>query len=168
MKKRTTAVLLLFALLALVAQTKVPDAAQFVGAPKSTPLQGAELDRRTTEVAGLLRCPVCQGLSVGDSPSAMAMNMKEQVRELLARGYTQEQILDYFEQSYGQFVLLKPKFQGTDALVWLLPLFALAIGAVLVFAKVQKLEKPRAAATAPAAPPADEYVSRVRQLVEKE
>lgn len=162
-------VLLVLAIVLFVAQTKVPDAAQFVGPPRSSPLTGADLDRRTAEVAGLLRCPVCQGLSVGDSPSAMAINMKEQVRELLARGYTEQQILNYFEKSYGQFVLLKPKFQGVNALVWLLPLFALAIGAVIAFAKARKLEEPPpAAAVANDAQPPDEYVQRVRKLVEKE
>jgi cytochrome c-type biogenesis protein CcmH len=153
-------------LLALWLQTtKVPDAAQFVGAPKGTPLQGTQLDTRTVEISGQLRCPVCQGLSVGDSPSAMALNMKEQVRELLARGYTREQILAYFEQSYGEFVLLRPKFRGVNSLVWLLPLIAFAIGAVLVATKIRKLEKPVAIAPADAG---DEYVNRVRQLVEKE
>ena len=142
----------------------MPDAAQFVGAPQGSPLAGAELATRTVEVAGQLRCPVCQGLSVGDSPSAMAMNMKEQVRELLARGYTRDQILAYFEQSYGEFVLLKPKFRGVNSLVWILPLLALAIGAVLVATKMRNLEQP--VATTAAAD--DEYVSRVRQLVEKE
>jgi cytochrome c-type biogenesis protein CcmH len=153
-----------FLLVLLLQTTKVPDAAQFVGAPQGSPLNGAELATRTIEVAGQLRCPVCQGLSVGDSPSAMAINMKEQVRELLARGYTRDQILAYFEQSYGEFVLLKPKFRGVNSLVWILPLLALAIGAVLVATKMRRLEQP--VATTAAAD--DEYVSRVRQLVEKE
>ena len=160
------ALLLIIVLLIATAQTKVPDAAQFVGAPQARPLQGAELDRQTVEVAGMLRCPVCQGLSVGDSPSAMAMNMKEQVRELLARGYSREQILSYFEQSYGQFVLLKPKFQGVNSLVWILPLLALAIGAGLVIFKMKKLERPVVVKQPADAP--DDYVSRVRKLVEKE
>jgi len=153
-----------FLLVLMLQATKVPDAAQFVGAPQGTPLQGAELATRTVEVAGQLRCPVCQGLSVGDSPSAMAMNMKEQVRELLARGYSRDQILAYFEQSYGEFVLLKPKFRGVNSLVWILPLLALAIGAVLVATKMRRLEQPVPTTAAMD----DEYVSRVRQLVEKE
>jgi cytochrome c-type biogenesis protein CcmH len=151
-----------FFLVALL-QLKVPDAQQLVGPPAAKPLAGAELDRRTVEIAQLLRCPVCQGLSVADSPAIMALNMKEQVRELLARGYSQEQILKYFEQSYGQFVLLKPKFQGVNALVWLLPLGALLLGLAIVLVKMNKLEAPP-----PAAPPSeDPYVARVRELVEK-
>ena len=157
--------------LAQTAQPQVPDAAQFVGQPKGAPLTGAELERRSHEVSALLRCPVCQGLSVADSKAEMAINMKGQVHDLLARGYTEEQILSYFEQSYGQFVLLKPKFQGVNTLVWLLPLLALIAGALIVFAKVKKLEQPAAAAPPNAPPPTpnvtdDPYLAQVRELVE--
>jgi len=149
--------------LLLMLQLKVPDAATFVGPPQSTPLTGAQLTQRTHEVSGLLRCPVCQGMSVADSPAEMAVNMKAQVHELLARGYTEEQILKYFELSYGQFVLLRPKFEGVNRLVWLLPLGALALGIGIVFFKLRKLE--RAPVAAPAAE--DPYLAKVRDLVDK-
>ena len=153
-----------FFLIALL-QVKVPDVQQYVGPPKGTPVVGAALDQRTNEVAGLLRCPVCQGMSVADSPSTVALDMKHQVRELLAQGYTQEQILGYFEHSYGQFVLLKPK----TPLVWILPVIALILGAAIVVFKLRKLEaapEPAPAAAEDAASPADPYVDRVRQLVD--
>jgi len=127
-------------LLIVLLQVRAPDAAQIVGAPRGVALQGAALDRRTMEIASLLRCPVCQGMSVADSPSTVALDMKAQVRELLARGYSEEQILSYFERSYGEFVRLKPKFSGVNALVWVLPLLALLIGVVLVSLKLRKLE----------------------------
>jgi len=152
-------------------QIKVPDAQQYVGAPKATPVSGPMLETRTNEVASLLRCPVCQGLSVADSPSTMAQDMKQQVKELLARGYSQEQILAYFEHSYGQVVLLKPKFQGLALMVWLLPIAALIFGAVVVFSKAKQLEKAPLvpAASTPAEPePVDPYLARVRELVEKQ
>jgi cytochrome c-type biogenesis protein CcmH len=159
----------MFAVLLLLLQLKVPDAAQFVGQPQGTPVTGAQLTQRTSEVSGLLRCPVCQGMSVADSPAEMAVNMKAQVRELLARGYTEEQILKYFELSYGQFVLLKPKFEGVTSMVWLLPVIALAIGGVVVFVKLRSLEAGPAAASTPVTPtaqnPDDEYLSRVRDMV---
>ncbi|HEX7152624.1 MAG TPA: cytochrome c-type biogenesis protein CcmH [Thermoanaerobaculia bacterium] len=146
---------------------KVPDAEQFVGKPKGTALAGQALYLRTNQVAALLRCPVCQGLSVADSPSEMAVNMKGQVRELLQRGYTEAQILQYFELSYGQFVLLEPKFEGVNTLVWLLPLAALIGGAVVVYFVLRKLSAPtagqRPAANAPR--PDDPYLARVREMV---
>jgi len=137
-----------------------------LGAPQGKPLSGAELDQKTYEIASLLRCPVCQGMSVADSPSTVALDMKAQVREMLSRGYTQEQILGYFEQSYGQFVLLKPKFRGVNTLVWILPILVLLGGAVLVISTARRLESPPAAERQP--PAADPYISRVRDLVEKE
>ncbi|HWO47871.1 MAG TPA: cytochrome c-type biogenesis protein [Solirubrobacterales bacterium] len=148
--------------LLLLLQLKVPDAAQFVGQPQGTPVTGQELNRRTNEVGGLLRCPVCQGMSIADSPAEMAVNMKGQVRELLERGYTEEQILRYFELSYGQFVLLKPK----TPIIWLLPVLALILGSVIVFFKLRQLEKAPASRTPqPATPEEDPYVARVRDLV---
>jgi len=151
-------------LFVLLLSLKVPDAEQFVGPPKGMPVAGAQLYQRTHEVASLLRCPVCQGMSVADSPSEMAINMKEQVRELLARGYTEEQILKYFEISYGQFVLLKPK----SPIIWMLPVIALAVGVVLVIIKFRNLSggPPSPPTPPPSTPESDDpYVARVRDLV---
>jgi cytochrome c-type biogenesis protein CcmH len=150
--------------LLLLLQLKVPDAEQFVGPPKGTPLAGETLRLETQRVGALLRCPVCQGMSVADSPSEMAINMKAQVHELLSRGYTEQQILDYFEKSYGQFVLLRPK----SGVVWALPVIALILGAVIVVAKIRSLEKPQATSNQqPATQSAtdDPYLARVRDLV---
>ncbi len=158
----------MIAILLLLLQLKVPDAAQFVGAPQGAPIAGARLDERTNDVSALLRCPVCQGMAVADSKAEMAVNMKAQVRELLERGYTEEQILKYFELSYGQFVLLEPKFEGFTSLVWLLPVIALAIGAAVVFFKLRKLEKPHPVTPQPRNPETeDPYLTRVRDLVGK-
>lgn len=150
----------------LLLSLKVPDAEQFVGPPQGTPVTGDALYKRTHEVGGLLRCPVCQGMAVSDSPSEMAINMKGQVRELLARGYTEEQILRYFELSYGQFVLLRPKMEGVTSMVWILPVLALVLGAGVVFFKIRKLEKLPPPAAATQQPTTDDpYLSRVRDLV---
>ena len=148
--------------LLLLLQLKVPDAAQFIGPPKGTPVAGAALEQRTNEVGQLLRCPVCQGMAISDSPAEMAVNMKGQVRELLARGYTEEQILAYFELSYGEFVLLRPK----SKMLWMLPVIALVLGAVVVFIKFRKLEK-EPPPTANRQPPTEEdpYLARVRDIV---
>ena len=104
-------------------------------------LTGDALEQQTQEIAANLRCPVCQGLSVADSPSEMAVNMKAEVRDMLARGYTREQIEAHFVRSYGEFVLLKPKFEGVNTLVWILPITALLAGAFLVRLKMRQLVK---------------------------
>ena len=132
-------------------------------APQATPLDGPALEQRTQEIASGLRCPVCQGLSIADSPSEMAINMKAEVRSMLAKGYTRQQIETYFVRSYGEFVLLEPKFQGVNALVWILPVTALLIGAFAVSRILRKLTaapqpKPRITAD-------DPDLARVRKLV---
>jgi cytochrome c-type biogenesis protein CcmH len=149
--------------LLLLLQLQVPDAEQFVGPPKGTPIAGEALFVRTNEVGRLLRCPVCQGMSIADSPAEMAVNMKHQVRELLSRGYTEEQILEYFELSYGEFVLLRPK----SRVLWMLPILALLLGLVVVFVKLRKLEQapPPTANGQPPTAPDDPYLSQVRDLV---
>ncbi|HEY2323298.1 MAG TPA: cytochrome c-type biogenesis protein [Thermoanaerobaculia bacterium] len=155
--------LALVAVLLLMA-VKVPDADTLVGPPKGQPLAGDELARTTQEIASTIRCPVCQGLSIADSPAEMAQNMRAQVRELLSRGYTRDQIDSYFERSYGQFILLKPKFQGVSTLVWTLPIFVLILGVIIVFMKMKSLEAPPVATSQPR-DPEDPYLARVRDLV---
>lgn len=109
-----------------------PDPRAILGEPKGAPLTSADLERKTQQVAGLLRCPVCQGLSVADSPSGMATKMRGQVRDLLSAGYDQDQVLAYFERSYGEFVRLEPPLRGVNWIVWLAPAAGLLAGGVLV------------------------------------
>ncbi len=143
-----------------------------VGPPRGSALAGEALTARAEEVAGLLRCPVCQGLSVADSPATMAVNMKAQVKDLLARGYDQEQILVYFEHSYGEFVRLEPPLRGVNWLVWLGPVMALAAGAAVVAwtlrSRRRAAEEPLAPLPGPDTLPDDpklaRHVRRVREL----
>ena len=118
-------------------------------APRGTPLSGTALDARTEEVGALLRCPVCQGLSVADSPSTMARNMKAEVRQKLAAGYDQEQILAHFERSYGEFVRLQPRMRGVNLLVWLGPLAVLIGGGAVVTWLLKRSRLPAGSEQAP-------------------
>jgi cytochrome c-type biogenesis protein CcmH len=147
-KRLLPALVLALASVAL-AQSPSPDAAAVIGPPHGSPLSGAALVARTEEVSSLLRCPVCQGLSVADSPSSMAQKMHGQVRELVAAGYDRDQILDYFERSYGEFVRLEPPLRGVNWLVWLAPVGGLVAGGLLVTWALR-----RGRASAPAAEPA--------------
>jgi cytochrome c-type biogenesis protein CcmH len=154
------------------AQAAGGDPQGVVGRPKGQALNGEALLARTEEVAGLLRCPVCQGLSVADSPATMAVNMSGQVREMLAAGYDQEQILAYFEHSYGEFVRLQPPLRGVNWLVWLGPILALAAGAFFVTSALGGKRATAAAEPAPLPAPGTlpddpelaRYVRRVREM----
>ena len=155
---------------ALAQEVRLPSPEQIVGPPQGEPVSGPALETKTKEVASLLRCPTCQGLSIWDSPATMATNMKRQVSELVAAGYTQEQILDYFEASYGEFVRLNPKLDGMNWLVWLAPLALLAAGvwAIVAFLRKSRLSG-RAARTdtdlgEQIDPELEPYLRRVREL----
>lgn len=97
----------------------------------SAPLHGAtvaDIDERTRQIATELRCVVCQNLSVADSPSEMAQQMRAIVREQVEAGKTKEEINAFFVSKYGDWVLLRPKTSGFSALLWILPYVALGIG----------------------------------------
>jgi cytochrome c-type biogenesis protein CcmH len=89
-----------------------------------------DLEDQTRAIANELRCVVCQNLSVADSPSEMAQQMRAVVREQLEAGKTPEQVKDFFVSKYGEWVLLKPKTTGFAALLWILPYVALLLGVI--------------------------------------
>ncbi len=89
------------------------------------------VDTRVREVASKLRCPVCQGESVYDSHAAIALEMKAIISERVEAGYSDEEIVAFFEERYGDYVLMQPRFNEKYAFVWLAP-FAVALGAVLL------------------------------------
>jgi cytochrome c-type biogenesis protein CcmH len=97
------------------------------------PLHGAstsEIEDRTREISTELRCVVCQNLSVADSPSEMAQQMRAIVREQVQAGKTAEQIKEFFVSKYGDWVLLRPKTTGVSALLWILPYVVLICGII--------------------------------------
>ena len=90
------------------------------------------LESRVRAVASELRCPVCQGESIQDSPAALAQEMKAIVREQLAAGRTPDEVKAYFVEKYGEWILLRPKARGWNVLVYVLPLLVLVVGALVI------------------------------------
>jgi cytochrome c-type biogenesis protein CcmH len=93
------------------------------------PRADSVLEARTSAVAAQLRCPVCQGLSIQDSPSELSQQMRDLVREQLRQGKTPEEVKEYFVSKYGEWILLEPKPRGFNLLVYALPI-ALTVGGV--------------------------------------
>jgi len=94
--------------------------------------QPVDLEEQVRRIAAELRCPVCQNLSVADSPSELAQQMRGVVLEQLKEGKSPEQIKAYFVSKYGEWVLLAPQPKGFNLLIWLLPFVAVTAGIVLV------------------------------------
>lgn len=113
-------------------------AAQIEEPPLEDPPDEATAAVRTERLTKALRCPVCQGLSVADSPSDAARAMGSRIEELVQLGYTEDQITAYFVDRYGAWVELEPPSEGMHLVLYLLPLLILLAGGVtglVVFAR---------------------------------
>jgi cytochrome c-type biogenesis protein CcmH len=84
---------------------------------------------RARAIAAELRCPVCQGLSVADSPSPTAQSIYDDVRRRVGAGESDATIRAFYVSRYGEWILLRPATSGVGALVWILPVTALLLGA---------------------------------------
>lgn len=76
-----------------------------------------------------VRCPVCKSVSVADSPSGTAAAIRREIRQQVAAGRSDDQILDYFRARFGAWAILDPPARGVTLLVWVLPLLALLVAA---------------------------------------
>ncbi|MGH7847666.1 MAG: cytochrome c-type biogenesis protein, partial [Candidatus Binatia bacterium] len=92
----------------------------------------ADLEEQTRQIAAELRCPVCQNLSVADSPSELAQQMRALIAQQLKEGKTPEQVKAFFVSKYGEWVLLAPEPKGFSLLLWVFPYAAALTGIVLV------------------------------------
>jgi cytochrome c-type biogenesis protein CcmH len=102
-----------------------------------------EVDPRVWLIASKLRCPVCQNESVADSQSELSAQMRTLIRDNLAAGETEDQIVGYFVSRYGEWILLDPPRQGVLWLVWLAPAAALLGGVAVVIAYLRRSVRPR-------------------------
>jgi len=118
------------------------------------------------DIAAQLRCVVCQNLSVADSPSEMALQMRGVIRERLAAGEKPEQVVQYFVDKYGEWILLSPRRQGFNLLVWIVPGVAVALGVVVVAILTTRWSRRRPAVAASPAP-SDAMKERIRREMEQ-
>ena len=133
-----------------------------IGSAAAPPPAAAPVDEQTVhEVGSQLRCVVCQSVSVADSPSETANQMRGLIRERLAAGDSPEQVRAYFVDKYGDWILLAPPKRGFTLLVWLVPFVGLGIGLVLVAVAVRRWSRPpRAAAPSQLDPALRERIRR--------
>ncbi|MGQ0504194.1 MAG: cytochrome c-type biogenesis protein [Myxococcaceae bacterium] len=135
-------------------------------------------EARVQALSKKFRCPVCQGTSIADSNSSMAVAQVDVVRRMVAEGKTDEEIRDYFVARYGEWTLLEPKVEGFNLLVWLGPAVVLIFGLWMISMQIKKVapntkgvETHTAESKPPeaAAPPAElsTYLDKVRQEAER-
>ncbi|MEO7085667.1 MAG: cytochrome c-type biogenesis protein [Gemmatimonadaceae bacterium] len=108
----------------------------------SSVTKDSALEARTSAVASQLRCPICQGLSIQDSPSDLSQQMRSLVRDQLAAGKTPDEVKAYFVSKYGEWILLAPKPSGFNLLAYALPIGVVVIGGLGIFVAVRRWTGP--------------------------
>ena len=124
--------------------------------PVAQPTQAEQ----AAEIAGELRCPDCQSLSVADSQTAAATAIRREITSLLEAGQSPEQVRQHFVDRYGEWILVEPR----SALVWLLPAAAVLLGTGLL---AWWLRRGRSAPPPTALPAGDPIRDRIRDELEQ-
>ncbi len=115
------------------------------------------VENRLKAIAHELRCLVCQNQTIADSNAPLAVDLRNQVRGMIASGKSDDEIRAYMVQRYGDFVLYKPPFNAVTAFLWVGPALLIALGFAVMFAMFRRRK-----ALAEAAPAPDE--SRRREI----
>ena len=124
-------------------------------------------EARARDLSRELRCMVCQNQSIDDSEAPLARDLRLLVRERIAAGDSDAQVLDFLVARYGQFVLLKPKFEPQTFLLWLATPLVLVGGGVVLWMHSRRRSKVDGEMAAGPALTAEEK-ARLRELMTKE
>jgi cytochrome c-type biogenesis protein CcmH len=98
-----------------------------------------ELDARAADLYAGIMCPICNGQTISQSHAAISETMRQMVRERLVAGDTDGQIYDFMAEAFGRDILASPPTSGVALAVWLVPPFALVLGAIAVTLFVRRL-----------------------------
>lgn len=98
----------------------------------------AVIEQRLVDLAEDLRCLVCQNQNLADSHAELAIDLKNEIREMFRKGMTEQQVTDFLVQRYGDFVLYRPPVKSNTWLLWIGPFLLLAGGLGVLFVKLRK------------------------------
>jgi cytochrome c-type biogenesis protein CcmH len=161
MLKRT-----LFILLTLIGLLLAAPAARAQEDPPSGPVT----DDQVNKIAKQLYCPVCENVPLDVCPTQACIQWRATIREKLTAGWSEQQIIDYFAQQYGERVRAQPSTRGLNLFVWIIPPIAVAAGALILWRFMKNVTAVRSTPAPPMSAPArgpaasDKYTA----LLEKE
>ena len=121
-----------FALLLLLIQ------ATFAESIEAKDFESLDQESRYQALIEDIRCPVCQGQSIGGSNSGLAKDLREKVREMILDGQSDPQIYSYMVERYGDFVVYKPPVNTKTYLLWFAPLFILILSLIFLFRSTKR------------------------------
>ena len=113
-------------------------------------LDDPKLEQRAREISAGVRCMVCQNQSIDDSDASLAHDLRLLIRDRLVKGDSNEEVLGYLVDRYGEFVLLKPRFSMANLALWITPLLVLVFGLLLYWRYLKGRERDAVATTASA------------------
>ena len=134
----------------------------------SVSAQEADPDE-VNRIAKQMNCPTCIGVNLADCNTQTCAQWRGQIADLVAQGYSDQEVLDYFVNQHGVQVLLEPPKKGSTLLLWVLPVLAILIGGGWLFYTMQRWNQaklaPAEATTAPHPSPevTDDYLSQVEK-----
>jgi cytochrome c-type biogenesis protein CcmH len=100
------------------------------------------MDKRVAALAVELRCLVCQNQTLADSNAPLAVDLRNQIREQLETGASEQDVIDYMVARYGDFVLYKPPFKASTLALWLGPFVLLALGVWALLRQIARRRVP--------------------------
>jgi cytochrome c-type biogenesis protein CcmH len=127
-------------------------------------LPDPNLEARARVLSHELRCMVCQNQSIDDSDAPLAHDLRVLVRERLTAGDTDRQVLDFLVARYGEFVLLKPRFEWQTLPLWLTPVAILVVGGLTLFVAIRRRRPTSGGAPETPAPLSERERARLAEL----
>ena len=112
--------------------------APFAESIEASIFETEEQQSRYTQLIEDIRCPVCQGQSIGGSNSGLAKDLREKVREMILEGRSDPEIYSYMVERYGDFVVYKPPVNTKTYLLWFAPLFILILSLIFLFRSTRR------------------------------
>jgi cytochrome c-type biogenesis protein CcmH len=125
-------------------------------------------ETRARDLSRELRCMVCQNQSIDDSEAPLARDLRLLVRERIAAGDSDAQVIDFLVARYGEFVLLKPRLKPHTLLLWLLPPLALAGGGIALWIHSRRRSRSAAAEDQSLVKLTSEEETRLQRLIAAE
>jgi cytochrome c-type biogenesis protein CcmH len=111
-------------------------------APSLVWSQPQEVEKRTAALAAELRCLVCQNQTLADSNAPLAVDLRNQIREQIAAGKSEQDVLDFMVARYGDFVLYRPPLKASTIALWVGPFVLLVAGAFLLYRMIRRRRVP--------------------------
>ena len=128
-------------------------------------LPDAELEKRARDISQNLRCLVCQNESIDESTASLARDLRLLVRERLKQGETDQEVVAFVVDRYGEFVLLRPQANGINLILWALAPMALLFSMALSGAYIRN--KNRATKLKKTPPLSDEEKDKLNQILKR-